>query len=115
MQLIAPVRPDHSQPLRPDVSREKTDDISRRSIGPVEVLQDAHDRCPLPEVAQEGEEAFEDPRLDPFGARKVAGVGRGRPPELRHETTKLHGRRGAECLDVETAEPATREQRRQAP
>ena len=115
MELVRPVGADDDEALGPDVARQEGHEIASRAIGPVEVLEDAHDRRPLAEVAKEGEQALEDPGLDPLRSREASWSSAGRGPELGHQSTELGRRRGAQVVEVEIAEPAAREDRGQAP
>src|SRR3990170_4792435 len=104
VQLVRPVRADHQESSRPHVASQECDEVARRAVSPVKVLEDAEDGCPLAEIAQQREHAFEDPRLDPLRARKALGVRASRRPELRLQTTELHRGRRAQGLDVDVAE-----------
>ena len=115
MQLVRSIRPDDDEALGSNVASQEGDEIPGRAVRPVQVLEDAHDRRPIAEVAKEREDALEDPRLGPFRAPGASGVRRRWGPELGQESTELGGRGGSQVVELDIAEPAARERRRQSP
>ena len=66
MELVGAIRADDEDPLVTETAREEGEEVAGRAVGPMQVLDDEHDRAALPETFQEGEEAVEQPCLGPL-------------------------------------------------
>lgn len=102
VELVRPVRADHREPLRARIAGKERGHVPGRSVGPVEVFEDQHDRHPLAERLEQGEQPLEDPRLDPLWTIVRRGI-RQAGAQLRHEPAELRRARGAQLVD--RAEP----------
>ena len=67
MQFVAAEGRDHEQSLVARIARQEGEQVAGRTVGPVQVLDDEHDRGRLAEPAEQPQRALEDAGLEPFG------------------------------------------------
>ncbi len=77
VQLVAPERGHEEQPLVTDIADEECQELTGRVVGPVQVLDDEHDRPVLTEPAQQIQDGLVQPAARPLRAR-LRGVRRTR-------------------------------------
>ena len=84
VQLVRAVGADDGEPLAAGRSQQEGEEVARRAIGPVQVLDDEHQRRLLAEPPEQGQQRLEQPRLGELvvGAAGAAGLGQ-QPAELR--------------------------------
>ena len=87
MELVGTVGGHDQDAFGTQAAGEEVQDVAGRSVGPVQVLHDDHDRPQLGEPAEEREQALEHPGLRPFGPARAGLVDD--VSELRHESPEL--------------------------
>ena len=70
VELVGSEGAHDDEALHPDVPGQECHEIASRAVRPVQVLEDQDHGRPLSEFAEEGEQAFKDPGLDPLRPRK---------------------------------------------
>ena len=83
--VVDAIGPDDQDALALEVAHEEADQVARRGIGPVEVLQDQHDRGLLGDAREHLEHELEQPRTS--GGRVAGGLLVG--PEVGHQPGHL--------------------------
>ena len=100
VQLVGAVRGDEQHALVARVAHEEGQEVARRAVGPMDVLEDEHQRPRLGQASQEGEQELEHAPL----RERALGAGLG-CVELG-EQRRQAGRGAAELAGVEAAQRA---------
>ena len=107
-QLVGAIGADQEHPLRGQVAGQEGEGRPRRAIGPVQILDDQHDRALLPQRLQQRQQPLEQTRLTArLGGRARPRIGAGQ--QRRHGLPRGSG----EARLLEPGERAQRGDQRQ--
>ena len=85
VELVGPVGRDQHEPLAARGAQQEGEEVARRAVGPVQVLDDEHERRLLGQPAEQGEQRLEQAGLGELlvggGGGRVAGLGQ-QPAQL---------------------------------
>jgi hypothetical protein len=96
VQLVGAVGQDHAHPLLPQAAGQEGGKRPRRTVGPVHVLEDQHERRGMAETVDQLEHRLEQPQL--IGGARAPVLGPGPVLQPREDRRQLRAAAGAQAV-----------------